>query len=898
MKKFSKLLAIALAFVLAVGTIPAAAASSDQVVLKKTKKTIFVDGCTGSTSAGKAAKFYKTSTVSKLLKNFDSKTMDIKLSSSDTSIATTNNKKDRIYAKAPGKAAVTVTVYEGKELIYTGSIVVTVKKNATENTLLVEGIKDGDTVKVGDKVKVSLTRKSGSDTDLRRLSCSDSSVKVEEAGTRKYNVTFEKAGTYTLLAESYMSSKYAGATASKKISVTVSGDAKEEEKKEEEKKEEEKKKTTELTAVQTATNIIKVTGSVITDAFDSDDFKLEYQVGNVQIGYSGYIENVKATNGEAEIIFYSELPMDTAFTIKIGEETATFKTITFDYENVLSNIKTMRFKTNQLEAGVDTKVEYVYLDKNGIDITELVSGTADVQVTLEIVSGGEYGSVYGQNAIIYEKGRQMVVKAELITGYDLKDYKSIVVNTTGAFVGYEKPLPTVTNTLFTITDSTDAKYLKKSDSRIQYACLNESNIALEVLLAYSDGVYKTPAEAGVTEIKSSNPTVLMIGGTTVSGGVEVYTNTVGTSYVGLYVGEKLLTGFNVEVKKERVASRLIVNPDKTLLNVNPTAGDSIVLSAVVYDQYNEIMKNPPLTVEQLPATLNNAVVSFGSFVNGKLTVLGTSVSIVGTQRSVVATVKCGNLSSNFSFSVKDSPFDMAKLNTYRIAVNVDGMKTVDTALANGKQNVEETGVSVIISDNDGYYLYEAAYLGIGAVLTDAPKASMKASDLGKVAGTTILASTIQFKAENSSNTVFINSGENIDILESGIFFTPVTAGKKLAKGTYTIRFYVITLNENNSTIKPLTPVTVNVIESTGRGKSERKEESAKASGTIAQMIPVFFDFYYDDEKLDPSLIKSVDSISSTNDTIYVKSVTFGLTNDVYGAFDAVIPVNGVIKVKS
>ena len=159
MKRFYKVLAVALALILVIGVVPASAASSD-LSLTKTKKTIFVDGCKGTTAAGKAAKYYAYASIKKIVKNFDSKTMDIKLDSSDPAVVSTDDKKDRVNAVAPGKAAVTVNVFKKKtsDLLFSKSIVVTVKKNATTSTLLVSGIKDGDKFKVNDSVTVSLTR--------------------------------------------------------------------------------------------------------------------------------------------------------------------------------------------------------------------------------------------------------------------------------------------------------------------------------------------------------------------------------------------------------------------------------------------------------------------------------------------------------------------------------------------------------------------------------------------------------------------------------------------------------------------------------------------------------------------------------------------------------------------
>ncbi|MCR5829845.1 MAG: hypothetical protein K6F93_05785 [Lachnospiraceae bacterium] len=889
MKRITKVLAIVLALVLAFGSIPASAASGD-LSLTKTKKTIFADGCKGTTVAGKVAKYYSYANIKKIVKNFDSSTMDIKLESSDSSIATTDDKKDRVNAVAPGKAAITVNVFDKKtsDLLFSKSIVVTVKKNATKDSLIVSGIKDGDKFKVKDSVTVKLTRKSGVDTDLRRLVSSGDGVSIEEAGTRKYKVTFTKAGTFTLTAESYQSSKYDGATAAKSFSVTVTEAAKEEEKKEEEKKEEEKKQT-KLTAKQTASEVFELSGSAITDKYTKDSVKLYKMYGSTRVDINSAVSKVTVSENTATITMMTELEQATTFYVEYGDEVAEFTTTSVDKDDPVKSIKHMEMLTRTATVNESVDIEFRYRDEKGIDITKLVETYANPRVVVEEVGNSGYGYVSGRTVYVYEKGRTLNVKASLTTDFNLVTSTPITITATGTIIGIEKQLPRINNTTYTFSNDGDATYLKKGDKENKTICVNDANYSLEVLFGYSDGKYKTLAEAGVTSVVSVNEAVLMIGGASPSGGVYVYPNTVGQSYIKFYVGDQELTGFGVAVSQERKASTIEVTLDKNLLNVDPLTNDNIEISAVVKDQYQCEIKNAPLSVTQTEASLRDTVVSFGAFINGKLVVNGTDVSIIGAQPqyAVQAVVSCGdNLKRTVIFSVRSSPYDPTKLATYASKIMVDGSLNIDTGLTVGKQEDEETSVYVTVLDSNGFYLLETA----GTILDKAPLGTLKAADFGKAAGTAIIATTIQYRPDGGAQ-YFITSGPNIDTSDPFcITFDPVSAGTKLGKGTYTIVAYVITLGETSSNIRTIGQKTVVVRDNQETGTFTRKSEKAYDGLTIEQKVAECFDFYFDGQKIDPSNIKSVDyTVSNTNTTI-VRSVTFSLTNDPYGPFDLTIKI--------
>ena len=895
MKRFYKVLAVALALILVIGVVPASAASGD-LSLTKTKKTIFVGKCMGYTYEGTLAKYSSYVNIKKLVKNFDSKTMDIKLESSDSSIASTDDKKDRVNAVAPGKAAITVNVFKkkGSELLFSKSIVVTVKKNATASTLLVSGIKDGATYKVKDSITVSLTRKSGSDTDLRRLTCASDGLTIVEAGTRKFKVTFNEPGIYSLAAESYMSEKYDGPTASKYFAVTVTEDKKEEEKKEEEKQEE---KAGKLEAAQVAADTFKLTGASITSAYTKDSVKMYYMVANTRVDYHGEINKVSVTDNTATVTMFSDFAQGETYYVVFGDEEASFTTATVNKDDPVKSIKAMEFKTHTATVNESVTIDFIYYDANGIDITNLVKTLADSRVELKITNGdtNAYLDTSSRSINIYEKGKVVTVEASLTTDYSSVDYTPVIVKKVGNIAGVEKELPRIVATDWTLSNDGDAAYFKKTDKKNDRICIGDSGYVLETIFTYSDGSTKTPVELGASAT-SVNETVLMIGGVGASGGDLLIPNTVGESYVKYVVDGKEIGGVRISVSAQRKATSITAKPDKSKLNINPLVNDSIEITATVKDQYGVEMKDEPLFITQKEASAKDVSVSFGSFTNGKLVLNGASCSILGSAATytVVSEVSNGNgLTAPLNFIVGNVAFDESKLASYTTKLVVEGDRTIDTGLVKGQQKDEETYVYVDVSSND-FCLMETS----GIILDKAPSAALKAADFSKAAGTPVIITTIQYKPESGSET-YITSGINIDTSDPFVItFDPVSAGKKLGAGMYTIKSYVVTLGETSSVVnRQITPVVqITVKDNAGAGTYTQKKETAAVSGTMEQKVAEFFDFYLEGEKLDPSLITAVDaSIGAGSTSAFINSVTFTLTNDPYGSFQQVIKVNKLIK---
>ena len=124
MKKFFKALALLLALVLVIGSIPVSADQSDFSLKGKTNKNtglkqkiIYIGGANGvkDDEAGTVCKTGAWANVAKLVKGFDADTMYIELESSDKDIVRTESGKkmadtDKYWVKAKALGSATVTV--------------------------------------------------------------------------------------------------------------------------------------------------------------------------------------------------------------------------------------------------------------------------------------------------------------------------------------------------------------------------------------------------------------------------------------------------------------------------------------------------------------------------------------------------------------------------------------------------------------------------------------------------------------------------------------------------------------------------------------------------------------------------------------------------------------------
>ena len=882
MKKVFKMLAVVLALTLVIGVIPVSAATED-VSLKKTSKTLYLGGCKGAKANGKAASYYSYAKLAKLFNNLGSD-MKVRAASSNTDVVKATTTK--LVAVGTGTADITLTVYNGKvrkaNIYNTYTMKVTVKKNAEDADVTFKGIKDGASFEVGDSVTISLPR--NKDNDNRRLTCSDKSVEIVSAGTRKWTVTFTKGGTFTLLAEAFQSATYAKATASKTISVTVKDSA--------------VPTATPtptaaptptpvpepvdtLTAAQLTSRSFSLAGSVIFSDLEADDITIEYDIAGLKASYN-LGKTIEVADGTATVSLFSALTAGTTYYVTVDDVTTEFTACSTETKDVTA----IKIATTKVLAGSNQDIEYKYFNGN-VDITSEVSGALNSSLTVEQLTGDEYAILYGSASIYFiETGRSSQLKATCTLGYDFDADKAITVTDTATIVSYTEPSPTLTGVIYTITDD-DGIYMTKNDTQVLNLAMEESKV-IEALFVYSNGEYKTFDEVGITKILVNGSNILIKSDYVISGGKALYPIATGTARLDCYAGETYIASMTVNVVEKRVAKTLAVTLSQTRLNVNALVSDSLTITAVVKDQYGDVMKDVTPTITQKQATIDaTGSVAFGAFYDGQLTVYGTDVYLNPDSAGIIsATVKYGDLSQDIRFTVKDSAYDTTKFSSYVKKLVVEGDTVIDASLTIGTQTYDSTWVYANIYDSEGYILSEE----MGTLLTAKPTVKLTAADLGVAEGSTGLYYTI------TCGDKFIGSGSTacINADSYNIEFCPVRYGERLADGTYVINLYSITAGSDHSAVTPISQQTIKVISNDPVISFTRIADTATVSGSIKDKLLAFFNFYADGVKLEASDITDADAtlVSGLNGQVAFSNVKLSLCNSTYGTFEVAVTGQG------
>lgn len=869
MKRIFKILAVMLVLTLVIGVIPASAASDDLSLTKKSK-TLFVGGCKGhKSSTGKKAPYRSYSTVSKLLKGYDDDTMIIRLSSSDKSVCTVSNNTTKIKAKGMGSATVTVKVYKNsvrsKNLIFTDSIKVTVKKNATDDTFKVSGsLTDGATYKVGQSVDVALSR-AGIDTDARRLVCDADGVEIKSSGTRTWKVSFLKPGTYVIRAEAYQTSTYDMRTAGRNFTVTVESDR------------------IPLSGKQTSLNSFLLQGDAVTESIAASDIDV-CLVDDIGTEYRAAckISTIAYADGAVTVNMFDNFEAGKNYRVKIGDEKYEFIGASCELKDVAS----FKINTDKIKLNEETALDISYFDANGVDITSAVKTLAAAATKLEVVSGIEFAFGMSSTSLIINDKKTATIKLTLTKAYDEK-LNPVNVTAEASITGYEEEI-SLTKVIWTVA-ADDGVYMLENDTNKSNFPISDS-VSLEALFVLSNGKVKTFADMGYTKdnLKVIDPSVVVVTGVSASGGFSLYANKEGSTSIVLSANDgTFIASFPIEVQGMRKPVGFTVECDKSYLNLNPACMDKIKVTATVYDQYGDKIVSPGLSVEQDAYTkTNTGTVNFTGFSGDTMYISYSDVVVTGTQNMIRATVSCAGITGAtqiIAFTVKDVAANVSEYSramTDMIIEDEDGkpvISTIDTTLNMGSQNQKLIYVYADF-EKEGFMVDE----GIGENIGFIPSIKSTAADFGVADGYTGLFNVI---TRNGSSAVIIPDGINIDATPDYIEFTPVAPGQKLEAGNYTVTLYKVTANASSSIVEVLNYANLTIVDGVGEITCKRIANSAKVTGSPATIAATFFEFYYDGVKIDPLFITDAEVPALSGQSV-VKWVTFAIPNDTYGSFDA------------
>ena len=901
MKKFFKALALLLALVLVIGSIPVAAAEQGDFALKgKTNKNtglkqkiIYIGGAKGvkDDEAGTVCKTGAWANVAKLVKGFDADTMYIELESSDKDIVRTESGKKMadvdkywVKSKALGSATVTVKVFRESDdfLLFNDDLMVTVKKNAEAINYKIQDAEGNDMIgkKLGANTPYTfiLTRLNDEgvqiDTDLRALEGDKDAVEIVEANeyTTKYTVTFKKSGNFTLKASAYQSKSYNKALLSQDIDVVVGYDVK--------------------AVAQTSIKAVDVTFDQKVAGLTAADFKAYYELVNGTKYYPSAVEKVTMNENVATVQFYSNFKQGTKYFLEYNGEAFEFETATINGDSVASIV----VNPTKVKAGSEADISYKLLDSNGIDITgdaSLTGYTSFEGVDLPFGSYVSGAKVYIQNAGVSGK-----VKVSYNWTTSKGEQKS--VSAEGQVYSVEADKWVFAGVQGVATKNDAGSYVKADNKGVDEKVIMKpvtmdyatTGAAIQIAVKYDytdvDGVVsksmyesldKAGFDAGVYsryEFKSNDETVVMLKGTT-GKYLNFITNKVGTANVIVYGVKNTTSGevkdilgvVTIDVKEKKKASSFTASLNKALLNKG-YASDYIEITAVLKNQYDEEMKNNTVTVKRLlngqEVDINYQAGVTGSSDVTKVKITAADVAGIDTSKGsvpVTIVIKTGDFKFNAQFQVGNEP------NAASYSLNVSG-NALDT---NVKYDNEAASISVSVTGQSKGYATSGASIRF-------VEATPKAGDAFTGSGYTNGEYVFTVKKDNTLQKAS-DLGANFD----GLKFTNVTKNASgsavlLAKGAYNVEAYKVKDVNGKITLEFLGTKQFTVTDNQTPLTFTKTDKAEKLTSLTQDGLKDAFEIKFGDTVVNKPAEHGNVTFDFTQDgtTAYVKSVSYTVVN--------------------
>ena len=841
---------------------------------KLTKSTVnlFIGGSTGTKKNGSKAPKARFINIGKYIEGFDGAKYDIKLKSSDKSIASVSSKKDRIYPKKIGQTEVLVSIKNVKtgKIVYRTVVTVNVKKNATVNDLVIDGISDGDYFDCNESVPVTLP--AVNDTDIRVLTCEDESVVIKPMKLKNtFMVSFTEPGVFKLKAASYQSESFRGYTAEKYVTVIAD------------------KAETEV--YQTATDSFKIKGGCVFFDMLPEDVEVYTLVHNTKAFFSS-IEKLTVKDDEAEIKMFKNFTPGTEYFVECDGELTSFVAANTGREN----IESFSIENTTVQAGKLLPLKIHYYNASGVDITDAVAAELKNYFTFIIDTADTSKGFFSNSGEIYMMDPKLSMKARIKLTIpnefgSMLDGKKIEKEYT--FTSVEAEVPKYTgNFVYSFTGDTD-KYLTVNDSTEHILAL-EDKAYMEALFEFSDGTYRSLNESGVTKVISSDPSVLMVGAKDSNGVYSLITNEVGTAYLLLYAGDEVMEVIPASVSEKRKPTTLHTELSKAKLNTNLYAGDYIILKADVFDQYGKNVEANDFVIEQPEDNIKSmGQVLFGSFSAGRLVINGWDVVNGSNGGYIRATVKSCGLSENIAFSVKDIACDYEKLSEYDYHIKLDGNQYLDTCVLRGKSVPESAFISVV-AESDGYFVSE----GLGEIFSEKPTMIKKAYEYGIGQGETFYGILVERTDYITGKTETVSSDPCIIPSYMDLEIAPLTYGAKLPEGEYSFTLYLVTGGDPVSQLDIRDKVFINVFDSELEIEAQQLAEEAVVPENTGweKNIKNYFKFSLDGTDITDCITK-VDCNISSNKEVYIKTVTFKIPNTVYGDYERTIELGRLVFMK-
>ncbi len=906
MKKFFRALALVLALVLVIGTIPASAAETTDLKLKKKTKIIYLKGSQGLAEDGttkcKTPSRYK---VSKLVKGFDAKKMDITLKSADKSIVKVSSKKDKIYAKGLGTTTVEIFVnnLDGQQLA-DFKLKVRVKKSATEIGDFAVTDAEGNAVdltanKAGLNQPYFVTFVHEKDTDYRDLAAADESVTVEAAealvpGGQTFKVTFTKSGTFTLTASVYQSAEWPGKRLETPVPVVAGYDV--------------------AAIEQSALDAIRVTFKTPVTGIDKTAFKAYYEINGVKV-YPSDVDKIIPDENDKNVITVKFLaPFQKGETYFVQYDNAEEPVGSFTAINPKKDsVKSIVITTNKVTAGDLTEIKYQLLDENGIDITSGIAslGTFKFEMTEGDQINNYVTSITPYKVYMAKAGDVITIKGT----YTYVDDANNSVNITGETKVYaEAPeawkrgaaegLVTGDGLLIKVADNTLDNEVKKGAAWT----MDQPQVNFQIFVPYSKttgtkyegfGMTGVANEFGSYEIKVADETVALYMGMSSDGKKAILkANKPGTTSVIIY-GKKtdnsteVLGAVNLTVKEARKVGTYTVAAENNKRDLNfDYKADKVTFKFDVKDQDGgDYYKPETVTVTCASEKVKIADTSF-TYQRGSSETFTVNPDMLTAVDNNTLTIKfkIANIEQVVNVTVASD----GKADRYVLTV---GPTSVDTAIAVGTDKNPAVAIALQGVTKNGFAASGTAIKFINYALK-AQKSSEYTGTTGYVYNITKDGKIVDMKAGSVVIENFDQTANTIAAFSKNA--SASDAAVKLGKGLYIVTAYKVDDSAEMLKIEQLGASQTFTVVDNQKAAEVKKNSYAESLAAITDAeVAKAFDVTFDGKKLADWAGKVTVSYDYNDNgaTAYVKDAYVTIINGVTGNITLKVSVDTLVKVK-
>ena len=903
MKKFFRALALVLALVLVIGTIPASAAETTDLKLKKKTKIIYLKGSQGLAEDGttkcKTPSRYK---VSKLVKGFDSKKMDITLKSADKSIVKTSSKKDKIYAKGLGSTTVEIFVnnLDGQQLA-DFKLKVRVKKSATEIGDFAVTDAEGNAVdltanKAGLNQPYFVTFVHEKDTDYRDLTAADESVSVEKVealvpGGNTFKVTFTKSGKFTLTASVYQSAEWPGKRLETPVDLVAGYDV--------------------AAVEQSALDAIRVTFKTPVTGIDKTAFKAYYEINGVKV-YPSDVDTVTADENDKNVVIVKFLaPFQKGETYFVQYDNAEEPAGSFVAINPKKDsVKSIVITTNKVTAGELTEIKYQLLDENGIDITSGIAslGTFKFEMTEGDPINNYVTSITPYKVYMAKAGDVITLKG---TYTYVDDANNSIPVSSETKVYAEAPEAwkrgaaegiVTGDGLLVKTDNTLDDEVKKGAAWT----MDQPQVNFQIFVPYSKttgtkyegfGQYGVANEFISYDIKIADETVALNMG--VSGTKAVLkANKAGTTSIIIYGkkadgSQEVIGAANVTVKEARKVGSYTVAAENNKRDLNKSFdSDKVTFKFDVKDQDGgDYYKTETVKVICVSDKVKIADTTF-SYTRGSADTFTITPSMVTLTENSTLTVKF--VIANIEQVVNVTVAADGEAKSYVLTV---GPTSVDTAIAVGTDKNPVVSIGLQGVSQNGFAASGTAIQFINYALS-AQKSSDYTGKTGYVYNITKDGKLVDMKAGSVVVENFDQAANTIAAFTKNA--SASDAAVKLGKGLYQVTAYKVDASGEMLKIEQLgAPQSFTVADNQKTAEVKKNSYAESLTGITDSEVAKAFDVTFDGKKIADWGGKVTVSYKYNNNTTtaYVVEAYVTVTNAVTGNITLTVPVDTLVKVK-